>query len=145
MFASRVNIKDFDFEKRKLLPINKLTSHGSKLLDYKYNKALTYKFETQKYNLKDETPEKIKAFKVIQNICKKNHINLYYVFTPYFGKQNKTFYNRFLQLAHKDSIYSFNTNDKRYFDKKYFRDNTHMFREGAEIFTKELSDFLKDN
>lgn len=143
---ARINLKDFSFKNPEIKPVNIMTTHGSKMLEHKFNKDLEYGLEIDAYHISKENPINIKAFKIIQTLCVNNNIELFYVFPPSYKRFNTTFYNRFKLLLEKESnIIIYNNSNNKYKEKKYFRDQFHLFKDGAKIFTTELSNFINYN
>tara|TARA_R110002012_G_scaffold91063_1_gene222061 strand:- start:565 stop:1473 length:909 start_codon:yes stop_codon:yes gene_type:complete len=96
------------------------------------------------YNIDDEQPHKLEALNNIQNLCKANNINLYYIFSPKMFSFNDSFYNRFLQLSHNEkNIFRYNNKDSIYNLKSTYFDQSHLMINGAKVFTSEISNFIK--
>lgn len=145
-WLARIKKKDFDLSPKELLPINKLTKHGSKINSFEGNTSLEFNLDTKPYEIKNENPEKLNDFLEIQEICRKNKIKLIYVFVPNFGSFEISFFNRFKNLVRvKDMVFVYDTTDQRYQNNKYFRDSSHLNAYGAELLTEELSLFLNKN
>jgi hypothetical protein len=144
LYAATIDRQDFSLKPKRVYPINLMTSHGSKLLPKKENKDLEFINESKNYNILEEESLKLRSFKSIQEMCISKEIDLYFVLTPDFKNFDVTFLKRFEKLVKKkEHIIVYDTLDKRYKDYSIFRDQTHMCSEGAEIFTSELSQFMK--
>ena len=140
---SRVNREDFKLKKRKIREGYDLTSHGSILLELKKQKEFSFLKNNDIYEIETEEESMLQAFKNIQKLCEKNQIELFYVFPPNYN----SFYNRFLKrfnklVPNKNKIMIYDTTDIRYKNKKYFKDETHLFKTGASFFTAEISNFI---
>ena len=123
-----------------------MTSHGSKLLNAKLNNDLLFGQRPKIYNKTSEQLDKLNAFKAIKELCRLNNIDLYFVFTPSYAEFDISFYNRFKTLTSKgEYIVVYDTVSGIYKNKNLFRDSTHMFKNGAELFTSELSAFINQN
>jgi hypothetical protein len=142
----KVDRSDFSFKKKNVLPVNVMTGHGSKLLKFKSNKNLFFKTKALRYNKASEELGNLKAFETIQDLCSINNIDLYFVFTPSYGNFDISFYNRFKKLI-REGEYTvvYDTVSGIYKNEKLFRDSTHMFKNGAELFTTELSTSINQN
>lgn len=141
---ARVKRKDFIWSPKPVLPINVLTSHGSKINALDADSTLVYKRDIKTYDTAEEEQAKLNAFKSIQQICEAKGIHLIYVFPPNFVAFNTSFYKRFKEIdVDTNDVMIYNQKELKYQDYKYFRDESHLNKLGAEVFTKELSDFIK--
>ncbi|SFD25217.1 hypothetical protein SAMN04489722_106225 [Algibacter lectus] len=146
LYSVKINREDFSLKPKRVYEVNVMTSHGSKLLSGKNNEKLDYKSEIKSYDINDEELHKLNSFKAIQEMCSKNDINLYFVFTPGLMSFDNDFLTRFKELVNADEkIIVYDTLNKRYKEKNIYRDHTHMFSNGAEIFTSEISEFINSN
>lgn len=144
LYAAKIDREDFSLKPKRVYPINLMTSNGSKLLPKKENNDLEFINESKNYNILEEESLKLRSFKSIQEMCSSKEIDLYFVLTPDFKSFDVTFLKRFEKLVKKkEHTIVYDTLDKRYKDYSIFRDQTHMCSEGAEIFTSELSQFMK--
>ena len=140
---ARVKHKDFNWSSKPVLPINVLTAHGSKINAFEGDSTLVYKTKVKPYSVEGELNEKLTAFSKIQALCKRHNIELTYVFTPNFNTFNESFYERFLNLSlNETEVMIYNQEEVKYRDYHYFRDESHLNKFGAEIFTTELSQFI---
>lgn len=143
LYGARINRKDFSLKNVNILPVNIMTTHGSKLLESKPNDSLKYLNQTNSYNKASEDLVKLESFKSIQELCKKNDIDLYFVFSPTYGDFDNDFLNRFKALINlEEHIIIYDTTNVIYKNKKLFRDHTHLLKNGAEVFTSEISTFI---
>ena len=139
-----VKRKDFSWSPKPVLPINVLTSHGSKINALDSDSTLVYKEEIKPYDTLDEDIKKLNAFKSIQHMCDTNGIQLIYVFPTNFVAFNTNFYKRFKELdVDTNNVMIYDQKELKYQDYKYFRDGSHLNKFGAEVFTKELSEYIK--
>jgi len=145
-YSLRIDRQDFSFKKANVLPVNIMTSHGSKLLNAKPNSNLLFGEKPRAYNKTSEQLDKLNAFEAIKELCSLNNIDLYFVFTPSYAKFDTSFYNRFKTLRSRgEHIVVYDTVSGIYKNKNLFRDSTHMFKNGAELFTSELSVLINRN
>ena len=126
--------------------INPLDSFGS--MGIISNKSSTHKFEfkKEKYDKILEDSKLLESFKEIQVICDLNDINLLFVFSPRLRAFNDSFYNRFIKMINNEkNIFVYDTLNLIYENPLYYRDSSHLLKNGAEIFTSEISDFINSN
>ncbi|AXT20751.1 hypothetical protein D7030_11735 [Flavobacteriaceae bacterium AU392] len=143
---SRVNRKDFNLKKNNVLPINKMTAFGSKVILSKGNSKMTYKSTFEKYSTEFEQKEKLHAFSRIQELCKSNQIELIFIFPPNYRIFNTSFLNRFNELVQQENkIMIYDTLNPVYKNESYYRDVSHLMKNGAEIFTSEVSTFINNS
>jgi hypothetical protein len=65
------------------------------------------------------------------------------VFTPGYLEFDTAFFKRFKTLLNKEEdVIIYDTISGNYKNKNLYRDHTHMYSRGAEIFTSEISAFL---
>jgi hypothetical protein len=83
--------------------------------------------------------------------CKKQNINMIFVYTPEYIEGQKFVRNRsdimnlYRHFSQKYNIPFFDySNDSISYQKKYFYNSGHLNREGAELFTSKLIGDLKD-
>ncbi|WP_452224248.1 hypothetical protein [Lacinutrix chionoecetis] len=143
---SRLNKSHFRFKKNTQPSENPLDSFGTmpiikkKVVNLKYNK------EVKPYSKEIEVSSKIKSFKNIQDLCKQNNIELIYVFSPSFNTFNYDFYNRFKDLIKpNEKVFMYDVSKDIYRNPDYFYDNAHLLKNGAQIFTSEISTFVNAN
>lgn len=98
------------------------------------------------YTTINEEPIKLEAIKNIQQICSENKIKLFFVFSPYYKSFNSSFKNRFdaLFLPSRNTMV-YDTLNPIYQSKDYFFDVSHLSKNGAIIFTSEISKFILSN
>lgn len=90
-----------------------------------------------------ELPEKIAAFREFERLCHDNGIPLVLALTPNFREPVRGFVERIRELSDpRTRLFVFNKSEARYRDFDYFNDRTHLNRRGAEIYTRELADYL---
>lgn len=131
----------------KIKPVNNwiIDDYGSQIL---YGKSLyitnTSSKPTDDYTVEEDV-EKINSLNQIQELCQEKNIKIHYIFPPNLSSFNKGFLNRFLQLVPDDvSLFIYDDNKSIYKDEKYFYDESHLNHKGAELFTKDVSDFINN-
>ncbi|MBQ0031764.1 MAG: hypothetical protein KBT68_03065 [bacterium] len=98
-------------------------------------------------NLLNVVPKRLEEFKRVDEVCKRNDIKLIVMFPPmssfYRNSAPAEAFQRYEQMKHALSNAGITIYDcfDRYPDKLFF-DPTHLDNHGAEVFTKDLSDFL---
>lgn len=98
------------------------------------------------YDTQTELPEKLQAFKNIQTICKENNIQLIFVFSPNYNTFNTNFEKRFRTLLlPENKIVVYDTDNPIYNDETYYFDVSHLMKNGATVFTTEISTFINQN
>ncbi len=145
-YLSRLHKTHFLWDKKSASKNNPLDSCGSMPLLKGQDMKLVYNKTNKSYNQNEEDALKIKAFKSIQNICKQNHIELIYAFSPSFRAFNNDFYRRFkMLLTSEANVIIYDTLKPQYKNPKYFYDYSHLLKNGASIFTSEISTFINSN
>ena len=100
----------------------------------------------EEYNTKNELPEKLKSFRRIQTICKVNNIKLIFVFSPNYCNFNTNFYRRFQKLMFAENkVLVYDNTNPLYKDEAYYFDVSHLMKNGAIVFTTEISTFINQN
>jgi hypothetical protein len=142
--SGRVNQSNFEFKTIKPPHFNPLNTYGSgPYIVEKEKKDFNYSLIKDEYNIKNELPEKVKAFKNIQKLCSENNIELTFIIPPNFFDLDKRFIKRFKTLLTEDNkLFVYDTLNPIYRDEKYFNDYSHLFIDGAKILTSEISDFI---
>lgn len=144
MCLSRINTTHFQFGKERstsetVLPCGSMIVEGT-------NPHFSKQFDArcQNYESANELKTKQKALLEIIEQCKKHQIELVFVFSPNFKDRNLAFEKRMQEFGlYSVKTYVYNAQNPIYKDCNYFYDASHLNRKGAEIFTKELSLFLK--
>jgi len=142
---SRGNSTNLRIIKKKFTANDTVLKYGSMPYTYqRKNKEFNYINTPIEYNTKEESSEKLNAFLSFQETCVKNNIKLILAFPPNLRVHNLTFERRIRSLAHpKTGIFIYNRDDFAYKDKSFYYDGAHLKINGAEIFTNELSNFIK--
>ncbi|NEW78278.1 MAG: hypothetical protein GZ086_02395 [Gelidibacter sp.] len=144
---ARLNTSVFKFDKIKTPIENPIDSSGS-MPFIKKTSTIEMEFleEVKGYTIKFELKEKLRAFKSIQKLCADNNIQLIFVFSPNYQKFNAAFEKRFQQLMlDENKIMVYDTLNPIYKNKDFYYDVSHLMKNGASIFTAEISTFIKTN
>ncbi len=95
------------------------------------------------YNKTLENSFYVDSYLHILKTCEKENIKVYLAIPPNYKPMNPTFIARLKELTPKNvKAHIYNQSEKRYCDSLYFYDLTHLRRNGAKLYTKELADFL---
>jgi hypothetical protein len=143
---NRLNKANFDLRKKSFSPLDTILNCGSMPISWQRGGRNWHSNMIEKeYQTNNEVPEKVLAYKELVKICDSNNIRLVVVFPPNYQIHNSLFENRIRQLSgNKASFYIYNTENPIYRNKEYFYDESHLMRNGAEVFTDEIILFLKD-
>jgi len=143
---SRGNKENLSFSKKTFKPNDTVRKYGDMPYTFhRKNRSFIYQQTPNPYNIDEESNEKLDAFLEFQAICVKNEIKLILAFPPNFRAHNLAFENRLKNLAHpKTKFFIYNRNNNLYRDKSYYYDESHLKVNGAEIFTRELAEFIKN-
>jgi hypothetical protein len=141
---SRINKSNFDLRKKHFSALDTIIDCGSMPISFQRENR-TFKYDTidQYYLIKNELTNKVNAFKNFQQMCSKNNIKLYIVFSPNFKRPNFLFEKRIKELTNKNvGFFKYDFSNNIYKDKSFFYDEGHLQTKGASIFTNELVKFL---
>ena len=141
----RLNKSNFDLRKKQFTPVDTILSCGSMPISWKSrNGEDRYLVNYERdYPIDEEIPEKVDAFKKIVSACDEHNINLIVVFTPIRRAHSNSFEERIRELTGESgAIYVYDRENPAYRDAEYYHDGGHLLNTGAEIFTRELSDYL---
>lgn len=143
---ARLTWTDFKIEQKEIPIENPMDSKGSMPYIRKTSKInLEYNTTSIDYSTLNESTNKLEAFKNIQKICSKNNIELIFVFSPDYQKFNDSFKNRFEKLLKPENrLLVYDTLNPVYKNSEYYYDASHLLKNGATIFTSEITDFLKN-
>ncbi|RAJ16989.1 hypothetical protein LY08_00767 [Olleya aquimaris] len=144
---ARLNKVHLEFNNKNPFRYNPIDSLGSRpYIIKKDTKNPEYLSTITKYDSALELPEKIEAFTNIQKLCSENNIELIVVIPPNFKKYNSSFTKRIKKLLLQDNrLYVYDTLNPIYKNEDYFNDSSHLFKNGAKIFTSEISTFINQN
>ena len=97
------------------------------------------------YDVSSEANWYVEAYKQIIEDCKALGIQIYVVLPPNYRPLNPAFLKRVKEVTPKSAeIFVYNQSQKAYADSNYFYDPSHLQQNGARLFTKEFSDYLKE-
>ncbi|WP_372757318.1 hypothetical protein [Mariniflexile sp.] len=142
---SRVNRNDFDLNEVKVKPEDEISILGSNILINRKIQNLTFSDGFEIYSEDSEDFNKINALKNIQLLCKEYQIDLVFTFAPSYKTFNQSFLHRFKKLAIEENrILVYDTLNPIYKNDTYFADDSHLLKNGAIIFTSEITTFVNN-
>lgn len=143
----RINKTNLNLKQKQFTPEETVLPCGSMPIPFqKPGCNWVYEYANTNYDVKQEIPEKLKAFRKIVSDCRKNHIQLIFVTTPNFRKSNPLFESRMSKIAGADiPVFHFNDTNPVYRDPQYFYNESHLNTKGAVILTHEIADYLNHN
>ncbi|SEP54894.1 hypothetical protein [Flavobacterium urocaniciphilum] len=143
----RLSKNSFILKKEEIPTKNPILPCGSMpFVEKSKDTKIEFLKDIKKYDSKKELPEKLKAFKNIQTICKENNIQLIFALPPNFNEFNTDFEKRFRKLMlPENKIIIYNRKNPIYKNQEYYFDALHLFKNGATVFTSEISAFINQN
>jgi hypothetical protein len=139
----RLKRNDFSIKKKKTAVNQWLTFCGSKPNTVKKKKEFEFIKTIETYESSSETQLLLKSFYNIQKLCKTNGIDLVIVNSPSFSTFNSGFNTRLNNLKWPENrSFIYDTLNPIYKNINYFNDPSHLFLNGAKVFTSEISTFL---
>lgn len=145
LVLARINKRNFDIREKSFSSLDSIMQCGSMPISFqRENRDFIFDNNNNNYNVDAELAEKVKAFKILQDLCMNNNIQLFIIYSPNFSSHNILFEKRIKELSHPmvSSIVYDNTNPI-YKNKDYFYDEGHLKINGAIIFTNEIISRLK--
>lgn len=146
LVLARINKRNIDIREKTFSALDTIRQCGSMPISFqRENREFVFNNNTNNYKVDAELPEKVKAFKNLQNLCMNNNIQLVIIYSPNFKKHNVSFEKRIKELSHPmvTSI-AYDTTNQIYKNKDYYYDETHLKTTGAVIFTNEIISQLKN-
>lgn len=143
LFLERLHSCHSKLKKEKAPDENPIDASGSMPLLISNKKLPDYLMVEENYKTDCELEDRLNAFRNIQNICREKNIELVFVVSPNYKTLNIDFIARFKKLMlPENKIKVYDTENSIYKDSSYFYDVSHLNKKGAEIFTKELIQFI---
>lgn len=145
LILSRMNLRNFDLRRKKFSAIDSISKCGSMPISYqKHDLVFKYDSTTRIYQAKTELDYKIISFLNIQEMCIKENIDFYVVFSPNFRAPNRSFEDRIRKLTIKDVPFiRYDSLNQIYEDPTYYYDYIHLQECGAVVFTNDIIDYLE--
>nr|WP_321409486.1 hypothetical protein [uncultured Carboxylicivirga sp.] len=146
LLLNRLNKSNFDLRTKKFTPHDSLLSCGSMPISW-YNKDWNYPFiNDDSYAFDQESEELVNTFKTMIQQIKGSGTKLIIVFPPNYKPHSPAFEKRIKSLCGKEvDYYVYNQNDSLYLREDSFFDESHLMRHSAEVFTREIIAFMKQN
>jgi hypothetical protein len=146
LVSYQLNKYNFDLREKKFTPIDTILECGSMPISWqKGEQDWNNKKDTVTYDPVKELPEKVNAYKEIIMFCKSHDIIPVIIFPPNYQPANRSFVNRIKYLSGEGVyFYLYDTENPIYRDKSYYHDVAHLVRDGAEVFTKEVSNYINN-
>lgn len=139
----RINKSNLDLSQKRFSALDTIIGCGSMPISFQKKNAVFKYINNQNYEIKNELKSKINALLNFQQLCNKNGIKLYIIFSPNFQQHNYRFENRIKDvLKNNASYFVYDLSNNIYKDNFYFYDQSHLQIKGAVIFTNELIKFL---
>jgi hypothetical protein len=143
---ARINQRNFDLRPQRFTKLDSISIAGSMPITFQRNEELSYKKTDYIYPVKDELDAKREAFQQIDEHCLNNGIKLIVVFPPNLIEHNVSVENRLRALSSSNTdIFVYDTSSFAYKKKSYYYDNSHLKKNGAEVFTDEIITYLQED
>ena len=143
---ARINQRNFDLRFQRFTKLDSISVAGSMPITFQRNEELGYKKTDYIYPVTDELDAKIEAFQQIDEYCSNNGIKLVVVFPPNLIEHNISVENRLRTLSSPNTdIFVYDTSSVAYKTKSYYYDNSHLKKNGAEVFTDEIINYLQED
>jgi len=144
LILARINKRNFSIGEKKFSELDSIMKCGSMPISFQRKDRRFVFFNNSNYKVDNELPEKVKAFRDLQNLCVNNNIQLITVYSPNFKEHNILFKKRIKEISHpKVTSILYDSTNQIYKNKDYFYDEAHLKRNGAVIFTNEIIRQLK--
>lgn len=142
-YLHKLSKSNFDIQQKKFNAKDTISKLGSMPISFSDSKE-KWKIDTLSvYDQKREEKVKVVAFEKIIAMCQKNKIPLVLVSPPLYDYQRDDFFKIVQSRTPKNvHYYVFNKSNPIYTNKDYFFDKTHLKRNGAELFSRELGKFV---
>lgn len=147
LVLDRLNKYNFDLRQKGFTSLDTINNCGSMPLSWQSRERdWNIDFGERLYSKDNELKEYIDAYKQIINICSINEIKLVIVFPPLLKTHSETFEERIKRLGSPNTDYLiYESSNPAYRNEDLFHDVGHVMREGAEIFTDEIIDYINKN
>lgn len=144
----QLGLANFDIRKKHFSPLDTIQADGSMPISFRSKKfTQSYSSKYNVYNVNTEDSIKIKSFNQFINTCKQNNIKLLLALAPNFGNPSPGFQQR-MEWYVKPSgnhVLLYDTTNAIYKNEMYFHDIGHLTKQGAEIFTSEIINCIKNH
>jgi hypothetical protein len=124
-----------------------MRENGSMPLDGKSSlfNPIGFYYNNEQYNKDGESELYKKVLTDFVNICRKNDIELIFIYPPNFSSLSYSFVERINELTNNSvESYIYNVDNPAYFDKNYFYNSGHLNTNGATRFTLDIIYYLEN-
>jgi len=145
LVLARINRSNFDVRRTSVTEVDTIMACGSMPISFQ-REGRTFRHDRPDvtYPVADELPHKVKALHDLQEACASRNIELIVVISPNFHAHDRAFQQRMEQLLHADAVlHVYDTSNTIYSDRRYYYDESHLQKKGAEVFTNELITTLR--
>jgi hypothetical protein len=144
----QLSLGAFDLRKKHFSEKDTIFNDGSMPFSYqggKFNRNYVNRHVI--YNQANEIENKISSFTNFLKICHDNNIMLLLALAPNFGTPTIGFYERVKKISDKKKfpVMIYDSTKPLYKDPDYFYDAGHLKKNGASVFTSEISAFIRNN
>ena len=144
LIINRLSKYNFDLSGKKFTPLDTIMERGSMPISWQSNINDRYlKADEGSYTREDEVKEYVDAYQEIIKTCKLHNTPLVVVFPPLLREHSASFEKRIKELGDANTHYFvYDMDNPRYRNKDYFHDGGHLIREGAEIYSNEVVEYI---
>lgn len=141
----QMNKSNFLFKQRKFTKNDSIMPKGSMPIGHqKKTFDRTYGTDEYVYSPKGEYIQKVRAYKLFVDYCRKNNIQLIIAVPPNFRKTTKGFPERLEYLLDGyGTVKVFDEKKPEYTNSDYFFDDTHLQTNGSIVYTNEMIEYYK--
>ncbi len=141
----QLGLSNFDFRKKHFDPIDTIQADGSMPIVFRSPKFNSpFNTTNKSYDVAGEDSAKIGSFKRFLDLCRRNNIKVLLALAPNYGLATAGFAERVQAVAGESAtVMQYDSTQQAYRNARYFYDAGHLTREGAEIFTREITDFIR--
>ena len=140
MVLARLNRQNFHLSNLQFTELDSMTRDGSMPIAFrKADPDPVFRDSVGVYDSALESPTKVEAFVRFQELCARQGIQEYIVFSPNYRTPTPGFQERLMGLASKGTVpIVYDSLDPRYTDPAGFHDESHLVTSGAIHFTDAI-------
>lgn len=146
--AHQLNLSAFDLRTKHFKDQDTILADGSMPISYQ-GKKFNRKYATRyiRYDETKESESKTSSFRNFLKICSDNKINVLLALAPNFGNPTVGFFERMKKIADEKNyeVMMYDTTKPLYKNADYYFDAGHLTKDGASVFTNEISNYIKTN
>ncbi len=141
--TARLKAGHFNSELDPVAAIDSVRPDGSQLTQLYSPQKLWYGYF--KYEPECDLEYKEGLLAEFEQICRDHHIQLILIYPPNFRNYNFAFWERIHELTGPQVLHHhYNVDDPKYGEPDFYYDADHLRRPGAEYFTAEVIEFLRE-